>query len=135
MTIAYKIKTKLIEELLKDENFFKLQKKSIVSKFLKKKEYSDIYFHSGILDKEAIENIQNAKKVIVNSQSSKQRVMNAIQIDEEKIEVIYPTVDVPFNESIKEQVLKELEIDENKKSFFLQQKILKLQVSLNLLIL
>lgn len=125
MTINYKIKTKLIEELLKNENFFKLQKSSFVGKFLKKKEYSDIYFHSGILDKEAIENIQNAKKIIVNSQSSKQRVLKEIKIDKENVEVIYPSIDINYDESVKLQILKELEIGENKKIILFRAKNFK----------
>ncbi len=97
LTINYKTKSKLVEELLKQDDINKLEKASMFSKIsFKKKQFADIYFHTGSLDKEAIENIEEAKKVIVNSITSKEQLLKEIDITNEKIEVIYPVVDVNY---------------------------------------
>jgi len=122
-TISYKSKTKLIEKILEDENIKELSKSSVFGKILKRKEYADIYFHSGNLDKETQENIQNAKKVIVNSN----RVKKELSEFEEKIKVVYPSIDIRYDdiEKIKNEVYSQLDIEANKKTLFFTAKNFK----------
>lgn len=127
-TINYKTKTKLIEELLKEENISELQKPSMFNKLtFKKKEFADIYFHTGQIDKEAIENMQNAKKIIVNSLTSEAEILNELKIPKEKIEVIYPSIDMEYKnpKEVKKELCKKLEIDAKKKIVFFTAKNLK----------
>ncbi len=127
-TINYKIKTKLIEELLKEDYISEVQKPSIFHKLrFKKKEFADIYFHVGQLDKEAIENIKNAKKVIVNSFTSKEQVIKECEVPFDKIEVIYPSINLEYKKpkEVKEEFCKKLEIDSKKKIVFFTAKNLK----------
>lgn len=121
LTINYKTKSKLIEELLKNEEIKEFEKASVFSKLsFKKKQFADIYFHTGSLDKEAIENIKEAKKVIVNSITSKEQLLKETDITNEKIEVIYPAVDVNYRKpkEMKKELCEELEIDLKKKIVF-----------------
>lgn len=122
-TITYKSKTKLIEKILEDENIKELSKSSVFGKILKKKENVDVYFHSGSLDKEAHLNIQNAQKVIVNSE----RVKKELSEFEEKIEVIYPSIDIKYDdiEKIKKEVYSQLDIEISKKTILFTAKNFK----------
>lgn len=127
-TINYKSKTKLINRLLEEESIKELQKRSTLSKLaFKKKEFADIYFHSGTLDKEAIENIENAKKVIVNSLTSQHQLLKELDTPREKIEVIYPAIDIEYKKpkEVKEKLCEELEIDKKKKIVFFTASNLK----------
>jgi galactitol-specific phosphotransferase system IIB component len=122
-TITYKSKTKLIEKILEDENIKELSKSSVFGKILKKKENADVYFYSGSFDKEVQENIQNAKKVIVNSE----RVKKALSEFEEKIEVVYPSIDIKYDDidKIRNEVYSQLDIEVNKKTIFFTAKNFK----------
>lgn len=67
-TISYKTKTNLITKLLEQENITEVEQKSFFSKiFSSAKNFADIYFHTGSLDKDSVEKIKNAKLTIVNS--------------------------------------------------------------------
>lgn len=126
-TVNYKTKTKLIEEFLKNENIKELEKRSFVNKLtFKKKDYADIYFHSGQFDDESNENIQNAKKVIVNSLASKNFLLKQ-GISSEKIELIYPSINMKYNKpkEMKEKICEELNIDSDKKIVFFTARNLK----------
>lgn len=93
LSILYKAKNPLIEELLKESNFSILKKQSFLQKLtFKSKVYPDIYFHSGILDDESIDIINNAKKSIANCYSMKQEMIKVCDVSNDKIEVIYPTI-------------------------------------------
>ena len=127
-TINYKTKTKLIEELLKQDNIIELEKRSMVNKLtFKKKEYADIYFHSGQIDTEAEENIENAKKVIVNSLTMRHQLLKELDTPDEKIEVIYPAIDIEYRKpkDVKEEICEKLEIDSDKKIVFFTASNLK----------
>ncbi len=120
-TINYKTKTRLIEELLKQENIKELKKTSLLDKLtFKKKEFADIYFHVGQLDAKIIENIKNAKKVIVNSITSKYQLIEELELLEEDIELIYPSVDIEYRKpkEVKIELCEKLEIDPKKKIVF-----------------
>ncbi len=127
LTIDYKIKTKVVSELLKQENISELKKSSGLVKVFKKKEFADIYFHSGALDKEVIEKIENAKKVIVNSQTSKEQLLKELEIPSEKIEVVYPAINIEYQKpkDIKKKVCEDLKIDPKKKIVFITAQNLK----------
>ena len=118
ISIAYKARTSLIKELEKDERIKLLEKQSLLQKLtFSKKEYADIYFHSGDLDENSIENIKNAKKVIVNSKSLKQDILKKVDILDEKVKVIYPSVNLNYKKpkKIKEELCKKFDIDSTPK--------------------
>ena len=126
--INFKTKTKLIEKLLEQENISLLDKRSVFNKLtFRKKEFADIYFHSGQIDKEVIENIQNAKKIIVNSLTSEAQLIKELKVPKEKIEVIYPAINVEYKKpkEVKKEICEKLEIDVNKKIVFFTAKNLK----------
>lgn len=122
-TISYKSKTKLIKKILEDENLKELPKSSVFGKILKRKENADIYFHSGKIDKETLENIQNAKKVIVNSN----RIKKELSEFEEKIEVVYPSIDIKYDDidKIRNKVYSQLDIETSKKTLLFTAKNFK----------
>lgn len=93
ISIGYKSENLLIQELLKQPRFKTVAKPSLFQKVTgSKKEYSNLYFHSGTLDKHALENIQNSALCIVNSQRVKAAVLEQLkEFDASRIEVIYPT--------------------------------------------
>lgn len=126
-SINYKTKTPLIDKLLEQENFQELKKASLFSKVLGKKEFADIYFHSGSFDKEAIENIKNAKKVFVNSQTAHHELLKNLQENIEKVEVLYPSIDIEYKKpkEIKEEFCQEQNLDSKKKIIFFTGKNLK----------
>lgn len=128
ISISYKIKTNLIKEFEKNERVKTLEKQSLIKKIsFSKKEYSDIYFHSGMLDNTSVSNIKNAKKVIVNSLKSKKEILKKIDILDEKIKVIYPSVKINYKKPkiVKEKVCKEFDIDSTPKIIYFTAKNLK----------
>lgn len=127
-TINYKIKTKLIQKLLEEEFISELSKPSTLSKLtFKKKQLADIYFHNGNLDKEASENIKNAKRVIVNSLTSRHQLLKELDTPKDKIEVLYPAIDIEYKKpkEVKEKICDELDIDKSKKLVFFTASNLK----------
>ncbi|AXH11900.1 glycosyltransferase [Halarcobacter bivalviorum] len=126
-SINYKAKTPLIDKLLEQENFQELKKASLFSKVIGKKEFADIYFHSGSFDKEAIENIKNAKKVFVNSQTAHHELLKNLQENIEKVEVLYPSIDIEYKKpkEVKEEFCQEQNLDPKKKIIFFTGKNLK----------
>ncbi len=118
LTINYKVKSRLIEEFLKRDGIEELKDSSFFSKIgFSKKEYADIYFHSGSVDKKSIEEIKNAKKIVVNSKTTKNEILKHIDNTENKIEVIYPAIDIEYKKpkEIKKEFCKKFDIDIKKK--------------------
>lgn len=118
ISISYKTKTRLIEELVKDENIKELENKSgMLSKLFSKKEFADVYFHSGSLDEESREKITNAKKVIVNSQMLRHMVVNELEIDANSVEVVYPSISMEYTKTkeAKKKVCEKLELQTQKR--------------------
>ena len=93
-TISYKSKNILIEKLIKQQNIELLKEKTFFSKLFSKKEYADIYFHTGNLDEESIDNIINSKFTVANCFSSMNQIIAKTKISHEKIKVIYPSIDI-----------------------------------------
>lgn len=128
ISILYKIKTNLIKELEKNQRIKVLEKQSLFQKLsFSKKEYADLYFHSGDLDDASIENIKNAKKVIVNCKSLKKDILKKIDVLDEKIKVIYPSINLNYQKpkKIKEEFCKKFDIDSTPKIIYFTAKNLK----------
>jgi len=126
--ISYKIKTNLIKELEKNERIKVLEKPSLFQKILSsKKKYADIYFHSGNLDNEAILNIKNTKKVIVNSKKHKEDILKKVDVLGKKIKVIYPSVNLNYQKpkKVKEELCKKFDIDSTPKIIYFTARNLK----------
>lgn len=122
--ISYNTKTKLVEEFEKKDYVQEVKKPNIFTKMgLGSKEYADIHFQTGILVSENMDKMKNAKKVIANTQTLKEQLVNA-NIDESKIEVIYPSVTMEYEKPsvVKKRVCEKLNIDENKKIVFFTAK-------------
>ncbi len=121
IAISYKIKTKLINNLLKQENISCLKKQSLFSKLsFKQKEYADIFFFTGNLDKDTIESIKNTKKVICNSLNLQHKLIIELKIPKEKIEVIYPSFEIDYKKpkEVKKKFCEKYKIDKDKKLIF-----------------
>ena len=126
-TISYKSTNILIDELIKQSNIQVLKEKNFFSKIFSKKEFPDIYFHSGVLDDESIENIKNSKITIVNFFALKDKVLVKTKISQERIKVIYPTINVITQNKleIKTKVFEEFKIDLDEKIIFFTAKNFK----------
>ena len=128
ITISYKTKNNLINELEKDERIKVLEKQNLFKKLIfSKKEYADIYFHNGVLDDSSISNIKNAKKVIVNSKFLKNNILEKVEISKEKIKVIYPSIKLNYQKTkkVKEEFCKKFDIDSTPKIIYFTAKNLK----------
>ena len=127
-TIYYKSKTKLIEELEKQEFIKTLKTPSIMKKLtFSKQEYPDIYFHSGSIDDKSINLIKNSKKTIVNSKAMKKEILSKCEFSKDNIEVMYPSVDIEDKKAkdIKNKICEDLNIDKKNKIIFFTAKNLK----------
>ncbi len=128
MTIAYKNQTNLIANFEQLEGVEVLKPQSLLNKVaFRKKEYADIYFHSGALDKEAEEAIENAKAVIVTSKSSCHEVLDNTNQSKKNIHIIYPPISDEYLKSkvSKKTLCEEFEFDEKKKILFFTAKNFK----------
>ncbi|RXK03719.1 hypothetical protein CRV02_00560 [Arcobacter sp. CECT 8989] len=127
ITINYKTRNSLISKLLEKENIQEVKKPSLFSKVLGNKEFADIYFHSGNLDAQAIENIKNAKKVFVNSQTVHHELLKNFQENLDKVEVLYPSVNIEYKKpkEVKKAFCEEQNIDPKKKIIFFTAKNFK----------
>ncbi|MFY9074864.1 glycosyltransferase family 4 protein [Malaciobacter mytili] len=122
ITIDFKSKTNLIEALLQKENIKVIKKKTLIEKLtFKKDNYAQIYFHSGKLEDKDIKKIENSKFTIVNSYFSKNKIIEKFPHFDNKIEVLYPSINMPLykEKEIKKQLYLDLKINsENKIIFF-----------------
>ena len=128
ISIHFRNKTNLIKELEKDERISIQKKQSLIKKLsFSKKEYADIYFHSGLLDDDAILNINNSKKTIVNSKRIKKEISEKLDISKDKIKVIYPSINMTYKKTkdAKEKFCKQFDIDSTPKIIFFTAKNLK----------
>lgn len=128
--IKYKNKNILIDALLKNENIVDIKNQNFLKRinFIKDKTKVDVYFHSGNIDKESIKNINNAKKTIVSSNIVKKELIDNHDINLDKIEVLYPSINPYIFEKIKickREFLKKYNIDEKRKIIFFTAKNLK----------
>ena len=127
-SISFKNKTNLIQELLKQENIKNINDKSFISKIsFSKKKYADIYFHSGEVSQEAIDNVINSKKTIVNSQMLKHSFLKDDKSLDRKIEVLYPSINISYEKPklMKKRFCEELGLDYKKKIILFTAKNIK----------
>jgi glycosyltransferase involved in cell wall biosynthesis len=127
ITISYKTTNVLINELKKQENIEVIKNKNFLKKLFSKKRYADVYFHSGYLDEKTILNIKNSKITIVNSFSIKNKILEELKISSEKIEVIYPSININIEneDKIKTDFYKKFNIDFDTKLIFFTAKNFK----------
>ncbi|RXJ90619.1 hypothetical protein CRV01_05560 [Arcobacter sp. CECT 8983] len=127
LTINYKTRNSLISKLLEKENIKEVKKPSFFSKLFGKKEFADIYFHSGNLDEQSLENIKKAKKVFVNSQTVHHELLKKFQENLDKVEVLYPSVNVEYKKpkEVKLAFCEKQNIDPKKKIVFFTAKNFK----------
>ncbi|RXJ87177.1 glycosyltransferase [Arcobacter sp. CECT 8985] len=91
--IDYKIENKLIKKLLEDENIQKLEKRKLTQKlFFFKKDFADVYFFSGKINKGDEAKLINAKLVVVNSNKLKEKLLKQFKLDSSKISILYPSI-------------------------------------------
>ena len=117
ITISYKTNNILIDKLSKQDNIEILKDANFLLKLFSKKKYADVYFHSGNLDENSIDNILNAKMTITNCFSSMNEIIAKTKISHDKIKVIYPSIDIEYkkNKDVKEKLCEELQIDTKNK--------------------
>ena len=117
ITISYKTNNILIDKLSKQDNIEILKDANFLLKLFSKKKYADVYFHSGNLDENSIDNILNAKMTITNCFSSMNEIIAKTKISHDKIKVIYPSIDIEYkkNKDVKEKLCEELQIDAKNK--------------------
>ena len=121
LNVYTKSKTLIINELNKytDLNFLDDKSASTI--------IPDIYFHSGKIDSSIISIITRSKKVIVNSKSAKAEIVKRIEVDENKVHVIYPAIkkaDINVKEARKE-FCEELQIPKKTRIIFFTARTLK----------
>lgn len=116
LSIYFKQKNVLITELLKNENIKTYKKQNILDKLtFKSKAYPDVYFHSGALDEDAINLVENSKITIAKSYTMKQDMIKACNITNEKVEVIYPTITSTYLKAKESKDILAQELNLNKK--------------------
>lgn len=94
--ISYNTKTKLVEAFEEQEFVQEVKKPSLFKKMgLGKKEYADVHFQSGTDIVAQMEQIKNAKKVITNTFTLKEKLVEA-GIEKEKIAVFYPSISMEY---------------------------------------
>ncbi|AXX92893.1 hypothetical protein CPU12_03970 [Malaciobacter molluscorum LMG 25693] len=125
--IDYKIETKLIKRLLENENITKIKKRKLSHKLIfKKQEFADIYFFSGNLQKDDEKKLYKAKRIVVNSNRIKNKLIEKFDFDKTKIEVIYPSVSIKnFEEKQKNEFFEKYQISNEHKIIFFTAKDFK----------
>lgn len=128
MTIEYKNKTKLIEVFEQCDKITSLNKPTLLDKLtFKSKEFADIYFLQGALDKEAEEACEAAKAIIVTSKAARDEILDNTDVQKSSIHVIYPVVSESYlkPKESKKLLCDELELDKSKKILFFTAKNFK----------
>lgn len=118
--ISYNRKTKIVEEFEKQEFVQEVKKPSLLKKMgLGQKEYGTIHFQNGNIVSADMEYLVNAKTIIANTFTIKEKLI-ASKIDKEKIIVLYPSITMEYEKptDVKKRVCEKLNIDENRKIVF-----------------
>ena len=121
LSIYTKSKTLIINQLKQYADLNFLDDKSVDT------DTPDIYFHSGKIDKSIVSIITRSKIVIVNSKSAKAEIVKKIEVNENKIHVIYPAIkksDINVKEARKE-FCEELKIHKKTRIIFFTARTLK----------
>ena len=86
--------------------------------------YPDIYFHTGAINNFSKTLIQNSKITIVNSSILKDDLVKTLSINESKIKVIYPAVEIESfkKKDVKKPFYEKYNIDKDKKIIYFTAK-------------
>ena len=127
LKILFKQKTKLIEEVQKEQYIETLKEASFLKSMFSSKQYPDIYFHSGTINDEVLDTVMNSKLTIVNTYSTLQNMKHQLKMNESKIEVIFPSISVneSFTKETKKEFRKKHNINKGEKIIFFTAKNLK----------
>jgi hypothetical protein len=119
-TIYFKTENNLINSIKQSEDIKILKKPTGLFKLFSKKNYADIYFHTGNLDEDSIEEIKNSKITIANSFSFMNLILKKTNIDHKKVKVIYPSVNMVYKEPklLKKDFLERFSLPINTKLIF-----------------
>ncbi|QEZ88634.1 glycosyltransferase, family 1 [Aliarcobacter cibarius] len=119
-TIYFKTENNLINSIKQSEDIKILKKPTGLFKLFSKKNYADIYFHTGNLDEDSIEEIKNSKITIANSFSFMNLILKKTNIDHKKVKVIYPSVNMVYEEPklLKKDFLERFSLPINTKLIF-----------------
>jgi glycosyltransferase involved in cell wall biosynthesis len=94
MLIYYKKYTNLVKYIENIKETIVFKKPGLLEKLgLKKIKYPDIYFHTGTVNNFSNILIKNSKITIVNSTILKNKLVDKLNIQEDKIKVIYPAIE------------------------------------------
>ncbi|RBQ29859.1 glycosyltransferase [Aliarcobacter vitoriensis] len=126
-TVYFKSTNLLIEEIKKQNNIEILKEPNSLIKLFKKQTFPDIYFHSGILDEKAMKYIKNSKITISNSFSVKNLIIQKSKLSSEKIEVIYPSINIDYKniDELKEKYIEKFDFFPTTKLIFFTAKNFK----------
>ena len=121
LSIYTKSKTLLVNALSKHVDLTILdEEKALTSEF-------DVYFHSGAINENVIRLVNNANKTIVNSNSARTDILNKVDIEKEKVNIVYPAIRAPKikPKKLRKQFCKELDIDKKNRIIFFTARTLK----------
>ncbi|WP_418186050.1 glycosyltransferase [Aliarcobacter vitoriensis] len=126
-TVYFKSTNLLIEEIKKQNNIEILKEPNSLIKLFKKQTFPDIYFHSGVLDEKAMKYIENSKITISNSFSVKNLIIQKSKLSSEKIEVIYPSINIDYKniDELKEKYIEKFDFFPTTKLIFFTAKNFK----------
>jgi len=125
--VYFKSMSLFAKEIKKKDNVEVFKEPNYLIKLFKKEIFPDIYFHSGNLNQKAIKYIQNSKLTIVNSFSSMNLIIEKTKISKNKIEVIYPSVDILYKEpkELKKKYIEKFDFSLDTKLIFFTAKNFK----------
>jgi len=127
-TVYFKSMNLLAKEIKKKDNIEVFKEQNYLVKLFKKEIFPDIYFHSGNLNKKAMKYIQNSKLTITNSFSSMNLIIEKTKISKNKMEVIYPSVDILYQKpkELKNKYIEKFNLSLDTKLIFFTAKNFKI---------
>jgi len=122
INIAIKNKTKLTSALEKEFDVVYETKPTLFQKIFSKKIFTpDIYIFQPPFTKDSLKSIQNSKKVIVNCNGMKNKIIEKYpEVDYKKIEVLYPYVTnkLEYDDDIKKRYREKYNLKDGEKVIF-----------------
>ncbi len=122
INIAINNKTNLTVRLEKEFEVSYYAKPTVFAKLLfQKKSHCDLYFHTGLINNDTKNLIENSRIVIVNSENVKNEIINTLPlVSLKKLNVIYPYYHSKnsYDKNIKKRFRKEFNIDKKSRIIF-----------------
>lgn len=122
INIAIKNKTKLTSTLQKEFDVTYETKQNLFQRiFSKNSFFPDLFFFQLPFNKDSLNNIQNSKKIIVNCNGIKNKIMEKYPgVDYKKIEVLYPyiTNKLEYDDAIKKRYREKYNLKDEEKIIF-----------------